>query len=189
MYVCMYVHVAQVEARLSEWVGIWWQSAESFAVISQPSVPLCSATDSLSRTDWLPLRVAWLTHVLMWKCSALSRGREVRVRLVSKQNETRPISFTFSNCHCYDLCYDECEFYVAFPDDVIHPCAICFASPAQELNFPTDADYNHYYYYEYAKSRTGTYGCISSPDDSDYSCCVLNIGVHKYVCLYIFSWT
>lgn len=55
----------------------------------------------------------------MWKCSALSRGREVRVRLVSKQNETRPISFTFSNCHCYDLCYDECEFYVAFPDDVI----------------------------------------------------------------------
>lgn len=186
-----YVHVAQVEARLSEWVGIWWQSAESFAVISQPSVPLCSATDSLSRTDWLPLRVAWLTHVLMWKCSALSRGREVRVRLVSKQNETRPISFTFSNCHCYDLCYDKCEFYVAFPNDVIIHVQYVLLRLLRNLISQLmliiiiiiimsmqNRERVHMYICMYVR--------ISSPDDSDYSCCVLNIGVHKYVCLCIY---
>lgn len=116
-----------------------------------------------SPTDWL-VTIAIVADVLIWKCSALSRGRgwEVRVRLVSKQNETRPISFTFQ-CHCCSHSV-QCVWIRNYcRDSCVTSCATCFVYPtkAQELNLPSDDMQNH----ESSNSSVG----------SNASCCVLNL--------------
>lgn len=97
------------------WKWGWVHGTSSHLQLSHMHLLCCTP----SPTDWLT-RCHWdmdvVADVLIWKCSALSRGRgwEVRVRLVSKQNETRLISFTFQ-CHCCShsvLVEFVCEFAI-----------------------------------------------------------------------------